>query len=106
MGGKGTLTPRGWRHFIGTMDHALTHWPEDVVQVFVAIERLAGGGHLSPETLQKVSSTRGAVLGGTPFESITNREPKAERVATPSRSMATAGSMEADGPLGRVSLLP
>lgn len=58
------MTPRGWRHFIGTMDHALTHWPEDVVRVFAAIERLVGSGHLSPETLQKVSSERGAILEG------------------------------------------
>lgn len=64
MGGKLPLTPKGWCHFIGTMEHVLTHWPEDLVQVFAAIELLVARGHLSPEALQKISSERGAVLEG------------------------------------------
>ena len=58
------MTPRGWRHFIGAMDHALTRWPADVVHVFAAIERLVGSGHLSPEALQNISFERGAILEG------------------------------------------
>jgi len=58
------------------MDHDLAHWPEDVVQVFAAIERLVGGGHLSPEALRKISSERGAVLEGHSVQ--IHHEPRAQ----------------------------
>lgn len=65
-----------------------------------------GAGTFLPKPCERYPPNEERFWRGTPFKSITNQEPKDERGATLSKSMATAGSMEANGPLGPVSLSP